>query len=91
MSALPPAARARVFALQSGVAWRLRTAYGRELAAGTVRRLDPVLLANSWIALVNHYLVHRDLFAPNASVVSTHGGTLKAHLLAMLCTRGGLS
>jgi len=73
-----------VFALQSGVAWRLRAACEREVAAGTARALDPVMLANTWIALTNHYLMHRDLFAPKASVVATHGAQLKAHLLQTL-------
>jgi AcrR family transcriptional regulator len=83
-STLPPAARARLFALQSGIAWRLRTAYEREVARGAARDLDPVALANMWIALTNHYLMNRDLFAPGASVVAARGAGLKAQWLAML-------
>lgn len=81
---LPPAARARVFALQSGVAWRLRHALARDVARGRARAIEPLTLANVWIALVNHYLIHRDLFAPGASVVATRGAELKAQLLSLL-------
>lgn len=81
---LPPAARARVFALQSGVAWRLRQALARDVERGVARAIDPLTVANVWIALTNHYLVHRDLFAPGASVVAARGAELKAQLLSLL-------
>ena len=83
-STLPPAARARLFALQSGIAWRLRTAYAREVERGTARDMDPVMLANTWIALTNHYLMNRDLFAPGGSVVAARGAALKAQWLAII-------
>lgn len=81
---LPLAARAQVFALQSGVGWRLRGAYERAREQGRVREIDPVALNNLWIGLTNHYLLNRDLFAPDASVVAQHGATLKAQLLSLI-------
>ena len=81
---LPPAARARLFALQSGIAWRLRTAYARDVARGAARAMDPVVLANIWIALTNHYLLNRDLFAPDGSVIAARGAELKAQWLAIV-------
>lgn len=83
-ASLPPAARARVFALQSGIAYRLRQAVEREVAQGQARSLDATLLANSWIALSNHYLMHRDLFAPGGSVMTLHRAALKSWLLELL-------
>lgn len=80
-STLPLGARARIFALQSGIAWRLRAAYARDVANGTARDMDPVVLANTWIALTNHYLMNRDLFAPGASVIEVRGAELKKQLL----------
>jgi AcrR family transcriptional regulator len=81
---LPEAARSRVFALQSGIGWRLRTAYERAVAAGDARALDPVLVVNQWLALTNHYLMNRDLFAPGKGVIKARGPALKAHFLALL-------
>jgi len=83
-TALPAAARARVFALQSGIAWRLREAHARDVARGTARAMDPVALGNTWIALTNHYLMNHDLFAPGASVVAARGAELKAQLLEII-------
>lgn len=83
-STLPPAARALVFALQSGVASRLRAAWQREHERGQARAIDPVFLANLWIALVNHHLINRDLFAPDASVIRKCGAELRQSLLQLL-------
>lgn len=81
---LPLAARAHLFALQSAIAARLQAAYARELAAGKVREMDPVVLGNLWISLTNHYLMHRDLFAPGGSVIERHGEELRRQLLQLL-------
>jgi AcrR family transcriptional regulator len=83
-STLPLSARAQIFALQSGVAWRLRGAYARARASGCVREINPVALANMWISLTNHYLLNRDLFAPGASVVAKRGAEIKAQVLEMI-------
>jgi AcrR family transcriptional regulator len=83
-TALPPVARARMFALQSGVAWRLRQAHARDVARGVARAMDAVALGNLWIALVNHYLVNRDLFSPRMSVIAARGAELKANFLELL-------
>jgi AcrR family transcriptional regulator len=83
-TALPLVARARVFALQSGIAWRLHEAHARDVARGAARAMDPVALGNTWIALTNHYLMNRDLFTAGASVIAAHGAELKATLLAII-------
>jgi AcrR family transcriptional regulator len=83
-STLPLAARACLFALQSGIASRLQKAYSRAREQDTVRELDPIALSNIWISLTNHYLMNRDLFAPGGNVIATCGADLKAQLLGLL-------
>jgi AcrR family transcriptional regulator len=82
--ALPPSARALLFALQSGVAAKIGKGLAHDVANGSARPFDPVALSNIWIALTNHYLINRDLFAPNASVIARHGQSLKLQLLAVV-------
>lgn len=84
VSTLPLAARAQVFALQSGIASRLRAAYVRERARGAARRLDPVLLSNLWVSLTNHYLIHRELFAPDGGVIAKCGAQIQKQLLELI-------
>ncbi len=81
---LPPSARALLFALQSGVAAKIGKGLARDVANGLARPFDPVALSNMWIALTNHYLINRDLFAPDASVIARHGSVLKSQLLAVV-------
>jgi AcrR family transcriptional regulator len=83
-SSLPVAARAHVFALQSGVVARLQAAYERERAMGLLRKLDLTTLGTVWIGLSNHYLLNRDLFAPDGSVVARCGALIKAQFLELL-------
>jgi AcrR family transcriptional regulator len=83
-STLPAAARAQIFALQSGIAARMRAAYLRERAVGTARKIKPVVLSNLWIGLTNHYLMNRDIFAPGASVIAECGKELKTQLLGLV-------
>jgi AcrR family transcriptional regulator len=82
-TSLPLSARAQIFALQSGIAWRLRGAYSRAKKR-EVREIDPVALANIWISLTNHYLMNRDLFAPGASVVAKRGAEMKQQVLDLV-------
>ena len=69
--------------MQTGIASRLRRAHAREVERGTARALDPIGLTNTWIALTNHFLMNRDLFAPGASVIAMRGAELKAQFLQM--------
>ncbi len=84
VTTLPMAARARVFALQSGITWRLRSALAHDVALGRARDLEPMAVGNAWIALTNHYLIHRDLFAPGTSVIAARGEDLKSQMLSFL-------
>jgi AcrR family transcriptional regulator len=82
-TSLPMSARAQIFALQSGIAWRLRAAYARAKKR-EICEIDPMALANMWISLTNHYLLNRDLFAPGASVIKKRGAEIKAQLLSLV-------
>jgi AcrR family transcriptional regulator len=84
LSTLPDNARAYVFAMQSGVSARLGRALQVDIDKGLARAFDKVALANIWIALTNHYLLNRDLFAPGESVIARHGKALKSQLVAIV-------
>lgn len=81
---LPLAARATLFAFQSGVASRLVAALRAGQEKGTVRAGDPVFFSNLWIGLTNHYLLNRDLFAPGESVVARLGKHLRQQFSALV-------
>lgn len=49
----------------------------------------PSLLFNTWIGLVHHYLVNRDLFAPDMSVLERWGEVLISHFMSLIGAQGG--
>jgi hypothetical protein len=44
------------------------------------------LLFNTWIGLVHHYLVNRDLFATGDSVIAEKGDLLVNHFMSLVKT-----
>jgi len=82
--ALPPFARHTLLGIQAAISHHLHQAAEPAMAAGELKTVPMHLLFNTWLGLVHHYLVNRDLFAPGASVLATHGQILIDHTLALL-------
>src|SRR5438093_348841 len=81
---LPPKVRSTLLMLHAAMSQRLFLALERERKAGRARRLERPLLFNTWIGLVHHYLVNRDLFAAGASVIAHPGAPDQARRGARL-------
>jgi AcrR family transcriptional regulator len=81
---LPPRSRSRLVILQSAVAYIFRDAAGREIAAGTLRELPLGFLFNTWLGLLHHYLLNRDLFTERVSVLAERGSSLIRHFLELV-------
>jgi len=82
---LPMAFRSAWLGLQSAVSFHLSQAAVRDMAAGRIRGMSLHLLFNTWIGLVHHYIVNRDLFAPGGSVLRAHGPALLDHFDRLVC------
>jgi AcrR family transcriptional regulator len=87
-SVLPHAARTALIGLQSAISCHLFEALQRETAAGTIRVCPMHLLLNTWIGLIHHYLLNRDLFAPGESVIARWGAELLDHYMWLLSSDG---
>src|SRR5207245_2072639 len=55
-----------------------------DLVIAVIDEFERPLLFNTWIGLVHHYLVNRDLFATGDSVISEHGDALVQHLITLV-------
>ncbi len=82
--ALPPYARHSLLGIQAAISHHMRRAAEPAMQAGELRPVPFHLLFNSWLALVQHYLVNRDLFAPGESVLAAKGEELIDHSMALL-------
>lgn len=74
--------------LQSAVSSHLSKAAEREMAAGRIKKMPLHLLFNTWVGLVHHYVINRDLYAPGRSVLREHGPALLEHFLELVSTKG---
>lgn len=73
--------------LQAAMSFHVGQAFERDVAAGMYRPMPLHLLFNTWIGLVNHYIVHREAFAPGGSALDRHGPDLLQHFLGLLGRR----
>jgi AcrR family transcriptional regulator len=60
----------------SAISVHLCGALEREMCRGTIRRAPLHLVFNTWIGLLHHYVIHKELFAPRGSVLRKHGPQL---------------
>lgn len=81
---LPAKVRGTLLMLQAYVSRQLFEAVERERTAGRARAFPRPLLFNTWIGLVHHYLVNRDVFAQGTSVITEMGETLIDHFLSLV-------
>jgi len=81
---LPPKVRSTLMMLHAAVSQRLFIALERERKLGRVRKIERPLLFNTWIGLVHHYLVNRDMFANGDSVIAEHGEGLVQHFMTLV-------
>lgn len=84
---LPPAARHTLIAVQSAVSFHISAAAQRDMDAGRILSMPIPLLFNTWIGLVDYYLVNGDLFAPNGSVLERYGPALLDHFVNLISAR----
>jgi AcrR family transcriptional regulator len=71
-------------AIQSAVSHHLADAAEPEISAGRLRQMPVHLLFNTWIGLIHHYLVNRELFVEQGSVLRRHGHMLLQHFLMLV-------
>jgi AcrR family transcriptional regulator len=76
---LPEACALAWIGIQSAVSHHLMEAARSEKLV----RTPPHLLFNTWVGLVHHYLMNRELFAPKGGVLKKHGRELVDHFLKM--------
>jgi AcrR family transcriptional regulator len=81
---LPPKVRSTLMLLHAAVSYELFQALERERKAGRARKIERPLLFNTWIGLVHHYLVNRDVFATGNSVIAEQGEILVNHFMALI-------
>ncbi len=81
---LPIRARSLLFIINASVSHRLKLVAEADAAAGTMRKIAPHLLFNTWLALLHYYIANRDVFAPRECVLAAKGEELVVHFLDLV-------
>lgn len=81
---LPHHARSVLVGIQSAISHHLGLALSREIATGRARSVDHALFFNTWLGLVHHYVVNRDLFGGSGRILEERGSDLVEHILALI-------
>ncbi|MBM3502990.1 MAG: TetR/AcrR family transcriptional regulator [Alphaproteobacteria bacterium] len=81
---LPESFQLAWIGFQSAVSHHLAEAVAIERAGGSLRPIAHHLLFNTWIGLVHHYCINRELFAPGQSVFTARAEMLINHFLSLV-------
>jgi len=87
-SVLPESARNTLVGIQSAISFHLIQVAEREMRASKIIKMPLNLMFNTWIGLINYYLMNRDIFAPEESVISRYGQQLINHYINLISSRG---
>lgn len=79
--------RQTLLGMQSALSHHLYEVAKIEIKKGAIKKIPMHMLFNSWIGLVHHYLINRDLFAPRQSVIKTKGPELIKQYMRMVEAR----
>jgi hypothetical protein len=83
-SLLPESARNTLIGIQSAISFHLIQVAEHEMSASRILRMPVNLMFNTWIGLINYYIMNRDIFAPGESVISRYGQQLINHYMNLI-------
>ena len=75
--------------IQSAMSFHLIQVAERDMSESRILRMPLNLMFNTWIALLNYYLINKDIFAPGESVISRYGQQLIDHYMNLISLKGG--
>ena len=86
-SLLHESARNTLIGIQSAISFHMIQVAEREMESSKIIKMPLNLMFNTWVGLINYYLMNRDLFAPGESVISRYGQRLVEHYMNLISRR----
>lgn len=81
---LPQSARETMISIQSAISFHIALAAELDMKQGVLKQMPAYLLFNTWLGLIHYYLLNRDLFAPDSSVLKAKGEELLDHFFFLI-------
>ncbi|ADZ21522.1 AcrR family transcriptional regulator [Clostridium acetobutylicum] len=84
MNLLPKDSISVFVSIQSALSKHLTEVAEKEIDEGKIKRLPISFIFNTWIGLVNYYLLNRELFAPGESVIDRYKNQLVDNFIELI-------
>lgn len=84
MAHLPPKVKSMFFMMNSAVSWKLFEAAEVDMKKGRVKSMSRPLLFNTWIALVQYYVLNRELLSERLPILKEKRKELVEHFLHLI-------
>lgn len=81
---LPIIVRHEIVMIQSAISHHICQQAEKLMKQGEIKEMPLHLLFNTWLGLVHYYLMNKDLFAPQDSVVTKYGDVLVKHFMMLI-------
>lgn len=81
---LPNKVRSHFFMLQSAISHKINIEAQKEIACGKIKKIRRDKFFNTWIALLHYYMMNKEIFSPNASVITSLGDELLEHFMMLI-------
>lgn len=81
---LPNHIRATVYSMNASISYRMFRACKADMDRGQIKKMSQVHLFNTWMGLLNYYILNRDLFSEKKPILSEQGQELVRHFLNLI-------
>jgi AcrR family transcriptional regulator len=86
---LPEKVKSLVFMLNSAVSWKLYETAKPLMESGQLKSIPRPLLFNTWISLIQYYLVNRELLSDKLPILKDKKSELVNHFIKLIQTQKG--
>ncbi len=84
--ALPPHIRSIVYAMNASLSYRFYRAAKSEMDKSQIKKMTQVAFFNTWMSLINYYILNRDLFSEKSPILNEVGDDLLKHFYFLIKT-----
>jgi len=81
---LPKEARSTLIAIQSALSFHFMQALEKAIDNGNIKDVPFHMIFNTWLGLIQYYLMNGDLFAPDGSVLEQYKDSLIKYFLKLI-------
>ncbi len=83
---LPPKIRSIVYSMNASLSYRFYRAALGQIKEGKIKKMDQASFFNTWMALINYYIMNRDLFSERTPILKEIGEEVLRHFFHLIKT-----